>query len=115
MRHNATDAEALLWSKLRDRQLNGFKFRRQVPVQGFIVDFLCLQKMLAVELDGGQHTDPGQIRYDEQRTQKLFGSGFRELRFSNIDVLRDIDMVLTEILREAERRPVPSPGTPAEG
>jgi adenine-specific DNA-methyltransferase len=104
MRHNPTDAEKLLWSKLRDRQLNGHKFRRQVPVAGFIVDFLCMKKMLAVELDGGQHTGPQQMKYDEERTKKLIGAGFRELRFSNIDVLRDIDAVLNEILRATEER-----------
>ena len=100
MRHNPTDAEKLLWSKLRDRQLNGLKLRRQVPVEGFVADFLCLKKLLAVELDGGQRSDPDQMKYDEARTRKLVEAGFRELRFSNIDALRDV--ILNEILRASE-------------
>jgi very-short-patch-repair endonuclease len=84
--------------------LNGQKFRRQVSVAGFIVDFLCLKKMLAIELDGGQHTDPEQMKYDEERTKKLIDCAFREVRFSNIDVLRDIDVVLNEILRMTEQQ-----------
>lgn len=104
MRHNPTDAEKLLWSKLRDRQLSGLKFRRQVPVEAYIADFLCLPKMLAIELDGGEHTDPEQLKYDKARTEKLVEAGFSELRFSNIDVLRDIDVVLNQILETAEKR-----------
>jgi very-short-patch-repair endonuclease len=68
MRHNPTDAEALLWSKLRDRRLNGLKFRRQVPVRGFVVDFLCLTPALAIELDGWQHMNSVQAEYDQKRT-----------------------------------------------
>jgi very-short-patch-repair endonuclease len=109
MRHNPTDAEKLLWSKLRDRQLDGLKFRRQVPVDGSIVDFLCLSAKLAVELDGGQHMEPEQMRRDALRSERVRAKGFREMRVSNIDVLRDVDLVLNEILRAAGQNPHPCP------
>src|SRR5438552_7325108 len=71
MRHEPTDAERRLWSRLRNRQVGGFKFRRQVPIAGYIVDFYCLQRKLAVELDGGQHLDRASVDYDCRRENKL--------------------------------------------
>jgi very-short-patch-repair endonuclease len=99
LRHNQTDAEKLLWSKLRNRALNGNKFRRQVPVGNYIADFLCLDAMLIVELDGGQHAE--QQEYDQRRTHWLESQGFRVLRFWNNEVLTNIDgvcLALTEAL-----------------
>jgi type I restriction enzyme M protein len=116
MRHHATDAEKRLWSRLRDRRLEGFKFRRQVPIAGFIVDFYCIERMLAIELDGGQHLDEGPVDYDRRRARQLDSLGIRTLRFSNVDVLRDTELVVTAILRTlTEPSPQPSPGVPGEG
>ncbi len=75
LRANATDAEKLLWSRLRARQLNGWKFRRQVPLQNYIADFLCEEAKLIVELDGGQHAD--QVEKDNARTASLNALGYR--------------------------------------
>ncbi|MGH7177027.1 MAG: DUF559 domain-containing protein, partial [Tepidisphaeraceae bacterium] len=109
MRHEATDAERRIWSSLRDRRLAGHKFRRQVPIAGYIVDFYCLEQNLAVELDGGQHLDPAARERDRRRTEKLNGLGIRVLRFSDIDALRDTDAVLEEVLRHLEQNPHPNP------
>ena len=109
MRHNATDAERRLWSSLRDRRLGGFKFRRQVPIDGFIVDFYCLERKLAVELDGSQHGEEEAIAYDEKRTRILGRRAFRVMRFSNTDVLKDTDIVLREIFGALEQNPHPNP------
>lgn len=97
LRHSATDAERCLWRHLRNRQLKGHKFRRQVPIGGYIVDFACLEIRLIIELDGGQHD--AQRAYDERRTQTLEGQGFTVLRFWNHQVLTETEAVLEEILR----------------
>jgi very-short-patch-repair endonuclease len=71
MRRDCPDAEKRMWSILRSRKLSGFKFRRQYPIGGYIVDFYCLRKRLAIELDGGQHADEENLKYDERRTESL--------------------------------------------
>ncbi len=91
LRCNQTEAEKMLWSKLRNRQLNGYKFKRQVPVGNYIADFLCQATMLIVELDGGQHAE--QQDYDQRRTYWLESQGFWVLRFWNNDVLSNINGV----------------------
>ena len=83
LRRNPTDAEKRLWSKLRHKQLSGHRFRRQVPIGPYIVDFACLGARLIVEVDGGQHAN--QIERDNARTAWLGGQGFRVLRFWNND------------------------------
>jgi agmatine deiminase len=97
--------------RLRDRQIKGWKFRRQHPIGGFILDFCCLEGMLIIELDGGQHQE--QEEADSERTKYLRGVGFRVLRFWNDDVLMKTDDVLEEILRSLENSdgldPHPSP------
>ena len=100
LRNSATDAERRLWQHLRLRQLGGFKFRRQVPLHGYVVDFLCVELKLVVELDGGQHAD--QTAYDEIRTGVLQGAGYRVLRYWNDDALLRTSDVLEDILRELE-------------
>ena len=100
LRNSATDAERCLWQHLRLKQLGGFKFRRQVPLQGYIADFLCMELKLVVELDGGQHAD--QTAYDEIRTGVLQGAGYRVLRYWNDDALLHTAEVLEDILRELE-------------
>ena len=100
LRNSATNAERRLWQHLRLRQLGGFKFRRQVPLHGYVVDFLCVELKLVVELDGGQHAD--QTAYDEIRTGVLRGAGYRVLRYWNDDALLRTSDVLEDILRELE-------------
>ncbi len=97
LRVERTDAEAKLWRALRNRQLDGFKFRRQVPVDPYIADFCCKDAKLIIELDGGQHLD--QLAYDEARTRRLEACGFQVLRFWNVDVLRETDAVVEDIRR----------------
>ena len=96
LRRNQTDAERLLWFRLRDRRLAGWKFKRQAPIDRFIVDFFCADAELIVELDGGQH---GQDRdRDADRTRVLEAMRYLLLRFWNHDVVRNMDGVLEEIL-----------------
>lgn len=103
LRKNATDAERRMWGYLRDRRLEGFKFNRQFNLESYIVDFVCRERMLIIELDGGQHSE--QIEYDLERTHFLAGKGYRVLRFWNNEVFTNIEGVL-EIILQALR---PSP------
>jgi adenine-specific DNA-methyltransferase len=97
LRKQQTDAEQLLWSLLRDRRLSGFKFRRQHPVEPYVVDFYCHEARLAVELDGGQHNEPDERARDAKRTAFLEKQGIRILRFWNNDVLQNTEGVLQAI------------------
>jgi very-short-patch-repair endonuclease len=118
MRRASTDAERRLWSILRGRQLSGFKFRRQHPMEGYILDFYCVAASLAIEADGGQHLDPHAVQYDQQRTAKLRAVGIEVLRFADDELLKHADIVAQTIYEELERRrpsPQPSPGVPGEG
>ncbi len=98
MRREQTPAEARLWSRLRNGNLMGIKFRRQVPVGPYIADFLSRQARLVVEADGGQHGE--QEAYDAQRTRFLEFRGYQVLRFWNHDILTDIDAVM-QVIGEA--------------
>jgi very-short-patch-repair endonuclease len=102
LRNDATDAERLLWVRLRLRQVDGFRFRRQRPVGTYICDFVCLRPRLIVELDGSQHVE--QWAYDARRDATLRSYGFRVLRFWNGDVLSHTESVL-ETIYEALHRP----------
>ena len=95
LRTNATDAEQLLWHSLRKRQLGGYRFRRQQPIGPYIVDFLCFEQRLVIELDGGHHAES---HYDDERTSWLERKGFRVLRFWNSDVLGNMEGVSHAIL-----------------
>jgi very-short-patch-repair endonuclease len=96
LRSNQTDAERVLWFRLRDRRLAGLKFKRQVPIERFIVDFFCADAKLIVELDGGQHDQNKES--DGNRTRILEAMGYLVVRFWNNDVMRNTDGVLEEIL-----------------
>ena len=118
MRHEHTDAEAKMWSLLRSRRLQGFKFRRQHPIAGYIVDFICLSEKLIVELDGGQQSDPEQADYDERRSAHLMDLRMRVLRFSDLEILKEPDAVLERIyiiLVPEDPSPQPSPRVLGEG
>jgi len=104
LRRNQTDVEKILWHRLRNRQVNGCKFRRQHQIGNYVVDFVCPEKRLVVELDGGQHAE--QVENDATRTGYLALKGYRVLRFWNNDVVENIDGVLETIKLELER---PSP------
>ena len=117
LRTDSTDGETRLWSCLRDRRLFGFKFRRQQPVDSFIVDFYCDAAKLAVEVDGGQHDEERQAAYDRRRTHLLEASGITVLRFWNNDVLKNLHGVLEAIAEVlgALGDPHPSPLPGGEG
>ncbi|MEH3144985.1 MAG: DUF559 domain-containing protein [Methylobacterium frigidaeris] len=91
LRHCATSAEDVLWRALRNRRLHGLKFKRQVPLLLYTVDFLCFERKLVVELDGRQHA--WHHDYDAGRTKAIERSGFAMLRFHNDEVLTDLDVV----------------------
>lgn len=104
LRRDQTSVEQKLWSRLRDRQLEGHKFRRQVPLGRFIVDFSCYDARLVIELDGGQHAEAAESTADGERTQWLEGRGFRVLRFWNNEVEENLDGVLVRILETLTER-----------
>ncbi len=104
LRSNLTDAEQLLWRHIRLRQINGHKFRRQRPIGPYIVDFVCLEKQVVIEVDGGQHSD--NKAYDATRDHWLKSQGYRVLRFWNNEVLTNIEGVM-EIIQCAVNEPPP--------
>ena len=109
LRNNMSDAEQALWRLLRGRQISGLKFRRQHPCGDYILDFVCLENRLVIEVDGGQHGE--QRVYDENRTQKLQEAGFCVLRFWNNEVLKEMESVREKIwlvVQELQSHPPPS-------
>ena len=99
LRKNMTDAEKLLWSKLRMKQLKGLMFSRQKPLGEYIADFYCHQAKLVIEVDGGQHFSDDSIEYDKIRDEFIGSMGLTVLRFTNTDVLKNIDGVI-EVIEE---------------
>lgn len=97
LRKRQTPQEVILWSKIRAKRFHGFKFRRQYALGKYIVDFVCLEKKLIIELDGWQHKKENQERYDEERTKFLEKLGFRVIRFWNNEINSNIDGVMLEI------------------
>lgn len=107
LRRNLTDVERLLWRRLRFWQVDGYKFRRQQPLGNYIVDFVCLQKRLIIELDGGQHAQ--EVNHDAERDAWLQAQGFTVLRFWNNDVLKNIDGVMEMIVKSLQSTPYLNP------
>jgi len=101
LRRGQTEAEQRLWSRLRAHQLEGLKFRRQEPIGPYIVDFVCLERSLIIEVDGGQHAENAD--QDAERSAWLRAEGFEVIRFWNHDVLRETDAVV-EAIRDALSR-----------
>ena len=97
LRQEMTDAERVLWERLRGSQLSGLRFRRQQVIDGFIVDFYCHAAQLVIEVDGHVHAD--QVDYDAARDDALAGRGLRVMRVTNDEVLRDLEGVLERIRR----------------
>src|SRR5262245_48292532 len=93
LRRDQTDAERKLWARLRDRQLFGAKFRRQHPIGRFVADFCCAERLLVVELDGGQHAT--QREADRRRSDFFAAKGYRVIRFWDHEVLQEADAVLS--------------------
>jgi len=102
-RRESTDAEALLWSCLRDRRVNRRKFRRQHPIEPYILDFYCAELKLGIELDGGQHNSLEGRAHDEARCNFLKSKGIETLRFTNEAMLRETDSVLSLIWDRTRR------------
>ncbi len=111
LRHNMTDAEKKIWRSLRGRQMEGLKFRRQHPFEGYILDFVCLEKKIVIELDGGQHQE--NKAEDEVRTKSLEKAGFRLLRFWNHEVLQHPAAVTEKIWQEISSKQDPSSPLPS--
>ncbi len=95
LRRQSSDAENVLWQHLRARRLMGYKFRRQVVIEPYIVDFACMEVGLIIEADGGQHSN--QAAYDAERTARLESMGYRVMRFWNHEVLGELQIVLEQI------------------
>ena len=112
LRKSQTDAESVLWYHLRNRHFQHHKFRRQHILCGYIVDFVCLERRLVVELDGGQHNDQGHIQYDAMRTLKLADEGFLVVRFWNNEIFTNIHGVLDAI--DMALNNIPSPAAQKE-
>ncbi|MBR4926306.1 MAG: endonuclease domain-containing protein [Prevotella sp.] len=91
-----TDAESLIWKHIRNSN-SGVKFNRQYIIGDYIVDFVCLEKRLIIEIDGGYHSEYEQIQKDEQRTENLEAMGFKVVRYTNEELFTDIDVVLNNI------------------
>ena len=104
LRANMTDAEQLLWYRLRRKQIHGVQFYRQKPLLNFIVDFYCPSAKLVVELDGGQHFEDKHQAKDDARDFSLMELGLRVLRFDNRQVLLETDSVLEMVGRVVEER-----------
>ena len=111
-RSNLTDAERKLWSRLRVRQVRGFSFRRQRPVSPFIVDFVCLERRLIIEVEGSQYAQkPAQVAHRDDYLKDL---GFKVIRFWDNSVLGDIDAVIEVIAQALEDQGDPHPDLPPQ-
>ena len=104
LRASQTDAEARLWQRLRNRNLNGFKFVRQVAIGSYFADFACREARLVVEIDGATHATPEALANDARRTTFMQNLGYRVVRFQNVETVDNLDGVLETILAALERR-----------
>lgn len=97
LRKRMTPAEILMWDKLKNKQFKGYKFRRQHPIHHFIVDFYCHALKLIIEIDGKYHDSEEQKKEDLNRTELLQFQGLKEIRFSNEEVIHDMDLVFKKL------------------
>lgn len=114
LRRKMTNAEVILWSRLRESAIGGLRFRRQHPIGQYIADFACVQRRLVLEIDGATHSSDRQIESDQDRTRYLERLGWQILRIQNDDIYRRLDDVLAAVLSYA---PTPAFGrtSPASG
>ena len=112
LRRALTPAELTLWTRLRGRRLGGFKFARQEPVYRYYVDFVCRERRLIIELDGGQHAENPE---DRHRDRTLCALGYRVIRIWNNDVIENLDGVLQMLLSELEKSPLTPTLSPQAG
>jgi len=115
LRKQQTDAEKVLWNALRSHQFSGFKFRRQHPVKWFIADFYCHEVKLIIEVDGGIHATPDQSAYDVGRTAEIEEMGISLIRFTNEEILTNLEFVLKQIDKMIQLPTSPSPGGEGAG
>lgn len=111
LRKNITNQERKLWNIIRNRQFFNFRFRRQFPIGNYIVDFVCREKKIVIEVDGGQHNEKNNIDYDNMRSEYLALEGFKVVRFWNNDIDNNIDGVyekLKEVFEITPSQPSPS-------
>jgi very-short-patch-repair endonuclease len=100
-----TKAEVVLWTRLKRLQGLGYHFRRQRPFRGYYLDFVCIDRLLAIELDGSVHEDPQQAEHDSVRDMVLKRAGYKVMRFQNFEVFENVDRVVELVMVELERRP----------
>ena len=115
LRAAQTDAEARLWYRLRAARFDGWKFRRQHPIDEYIADFVCMSARLIIEIDGATHSTADELQHDEKRTAALRGLGFQLIRFTNRDIYDDLEGVLLAIRAELSRTPSPPPEGEVDG
>ncbi|MEN6508201.1 MAG: endonuclease domain-containing protein [Smithella sp.] len=108
LRTNMTDAEQLIWSRIRRKQISDIQFYRQKNIGHYIVDFYCPKGKLIIEIDGGQHYEAEGMKKDQERDRDLQKLGLTVLRFSDIDVLKNIDGVVQRIYDHLKISPIPS-------
>jgi very-short-patch-repair endonuclease len=108
LRNNATRAETMLWNRLRGKQINNLKFRRQASVGPYVLDFYCPELKLALELDGPSHDSEEAQAYDRERQRYIEALGIRFLRFTNAEIYINLEGVLSAIAERTTPQPPPS-------
>lgn len=102
LRNNQTPQERKIWTIIRNRQFFGYRFLRQYCIGSYIVDFICREKKIIIEIDGGQHNQSSDIEYDIQRTEYLNSKGYKVIRFWNNDIDKNLDGVYKRLKQEFE-------------
>ena len=100
LRKNSTIQERRLWNLLKNRQFHNLKFKRQQPIGDYIVDFICKEAKIIIEVDGGQHNEPKNIEYDKTRTEYLNNLGYKVVRFWNNEIYENIEGVVLRLKEE---------------
>ena len=100
LRRNSTIQERRLWNLLKNRQFHNLKFKRQQPIGDYIVDFICKEAKIIIEIDGGQHNEPENIEYDKTRTEYLNTLGYKVIRFWNNEIYENIEGVVLRLKQE---------------
>ncbi|HLC90080.1 MAG TPA: endonuclease domain-containing protein [Patescibacteria group bacterium] len=115
LRNEMTPAEKKLWYYLKNKQLGGYKFRRQQGIGQYIVDFYCPRLKLIIEIDGDTHFEEKMMRYDFERQRQIESLGIKFLRFTNLDIYENIESVLEEVIRDMNLKTTPNPSLKRRG